>query len=64
MSSLLTRRGRKRVIYVSCNPATMARDIGSMASDYEIEKIQPVDMFPQTYHTEAVAKMSLKKEIG
>jgi 23S rRNA (uracil1939-C5)-methyltransferase len=51
----------KRVVYVSCNPATMARDIGHMASHYEIQEIQPVDMFPQTYHTEAVAKLRLKK---
>ena len=54
----------KRIIYVSCNPATMARDIGLMSTNYETEAIQPVDMFPQTYHIEAVAKMSLKKEIG
>jgi 23S rRNA (uracil1939-C5)-methyltransferase len=52
----------KRVIYVSCNPATMARDIGLLDSNYEIQEIQPVDMFPQTYHTEAVAKMNLKKK--
>ena len=52
----------KRIIYVSCNPATMARDIGLMSTNYETEAIQPVDMFPQTYHIEAVAKMRLKKK--
>ena len=52
----------KRIIYVSCNPTTMARDIGMMSTNYETEAIQPVDMFPQTYHIEAVAKMRLKKK--
>lgn len=44
----------ERVIYVSCNPATQARDLGVLCQDYEIEAIQPVDMFPQTYHIENV----------
>lgn len=47
----------ERIIYVSCNPATMARDIGQMSKDYEVVEIQPVDMFPHTYHIEAVAKL-------
>jgi 23S rRNA (uracil1939-C5)-methyltransferase len=54
----------KKIIYVSCNPATMARDMGQMSQDYEIVEIQPVDMFPHTYHIEAVAKMRLKKKEG
>lgn len=44
-----------RVVYVSCNPQTMARDIALLTSNYKLEKVQPVDMFPQTYHVEAVA---------
>ena len=51
----------KKVIYVSCNPATMARDIGEMISNYELIEIQPFDMFPHTYHVEAVAKLNLRK---
>lgn len=50
----------KKIVYVSCNPATMARDIGNMGREYDIEEIQPVDMFPHTYHIECVAKLVLK----
>jgi len=50
----------KKVVYVSCNPATMARDIGRMSDRYLVKEIQPVDMFPHTYHIEAVAKMALQ----
>ncbi len=49
--------GTERIIYVSCNPATMARDLGTMSQTYHIVEIQPVDMFPQTYHIEAIAKL-------
>jgi 23S rRNA (uracil1939-C5)-methyltransferase len=50
----------ERIVYVSCNPATMARDIARMSEKYVIKEIQPVDMFPHTYHIEAVAKMALR----
>ena len=49
------------IIYISCNPATMGRDIGHMIQDYELIEIQPVDMFPHTYHIEAIAKLCLRK---
>ncbi len=52
----------ERIIYISCNPTTMARDIGQMTKYYDLVEIQPVDMFPQTYHIEAVAKLWLKKQ--
>jgi 23S rRNA (uracil1939-C5)-methyltransferase len=45
----------KRIVYVSCNPATQARDCEIFSQKYIIEKVQPVDMFPQTYHVESVA---------
>jgi 23S rRNA (uracil1939-C5)-methyltransferase len=52
--------GVKKMVYVSCNPATLARDLGSMTEKYEATEIQPVDMFPHTYHVESVAKIRLK----
>lgn len=50
----------KRIVYVSCNPATQARDIALMADAYRIEKTQPVDMFPHTNHVENICLLERK----
>lgn len=57
----LAELGPKTIVYVSCNPVTQARDLGQLShKGYKVEKIQPVDMFPQTYHVETV--VLLKKD--
>ena len=49
-----------KIVYVSCNTATQARDIGLLGEKYSVEKIQPVDMFPHTHHIECVVLLKLK----
>ncbi|MEX2585379.1 MAG: 23S rRNA (uracil(1939)-C(5))-methyltransferase RlmD [Balneolaceae bacterium] len=48
------------LIYVSCNPSTLARDLKELSDAYHVERVKPVDMFPQTYHIEAIASLSAK----
>ena len=50
----------RRVVYVSCNPATQARDLAILGSKYEVVEIQPVDMFPHTHHVENVVNLKLR----
>ena len=53
----------ERIVYVSCNPASQARDLAMMSPMYEITAVQPVDMFPHTMHVENVCALKLKDKI-
>ncbi|MBT6815638.1 MAG: 23S rRNA (uracil(1939)-C(5))-methyltransferase RlmD [Flavobacteriales bacterium] len=52
--------GAKRIVYISCNSATQARDLSLMDNLYKVTQIQPVDMFPQTHHVENIVVLELK----
>lgn len=52
----------KKIVYVSCNPATQARDLALLHVKYDITAVQPVDMFPHTQHVENVVALKLRKE--
>lgn len=57
---MLDRLGAKKIVYVSCNPATQARDVDLLKDNYKVVSLQPVDMFPQTHHVENIALLELK----
>ena len=49
-----------RIVYVSCNPATQARDLELLSTKYDVTRVQPVDMFPQTHHVENIVLLTAK----
>ena len=51
------------VVYISCNPATQARDLAMLDEKYTVTRIQPVDMFPHTLHIENVVQLKLKQSL-
>lgn len=61
---VIAHMGPERVVYVSCNPATLARDLKHLSDrGYQVKEIQPVDMFPQTVHTETCVRIERVKSI-
>ena len=58
--NVILRTSPERLVYVSCNPATQARDLALLSEKYEIDAVQPVDMFPHTQHVENVVRLSLR----
>src|SRR5690554_2736273 len=57
---MMLRIAAEKIVYVSCNPATQARDVASLADSYHVAAIQPVDMFPHTFHVENVVLLTKK----
>lgn len=58
--SSLIKLSPSKIVYISCNPSTLARDLSFLKDTYEILEIQPVDMFPHTYHVETIALLHKK----
>lgn len=58
---MLLQAAPEKIVYVSCNPATQARDLAILSTSYSVEAIQPVDMFPHTMHVENVVRLVIRK---
>jgi 23S rRNA (uracil1939-C5)-methyltransferase len=54
---MLQQMAPQRIVYVSCNPATQARDLALLNDAYRVTAVQPVDMFPHTHHVENVVAL-------
>lgn len=61
---VILRAAPRLIVYVSCNPATQARDVALLDKDYKVMEIQPVDMFPHTHHVENVVKLVSRQSLG
>ena len=59
INQILETQARK-IVYISCNPATQARDLTLLKTKYDIGRIRPVDMFPHTQHVENIVELILK----
>ncbi len=57
---MLLKVAANKIVYISCNPATQARDLALLDDKYKVTKLQPVDMFPQTHHVENIALLELR----
>ena len=55
-------KGIREIIYISCNPIALAKDLLELKEDYDIVEIQPFDMFPQTKNVETFVKLKLKEK--
>ena len=60
--SILQQKMPRKIVYISCNPATLVRDLKELEQQYSVQEIQPVDMFPFTSHVECVAVLELKQD--
>ena len=61
--STLINKKVPQIIYVSCDPETLARDLEYLSSYYKVDYVQPVDMFPQTAHCESIVRLVLQNKI-
>ena len=60
VADVILKAAPQRMVYVSCNPASQARDLAILCRDYRITAVQPVDMFPHTMHVENVVALERK----
>jgi 23S rRNA (uracil1939-C5)-methyltransferase len=64
VTRMIVKAEPQRIVYVSCNAATQARDLKILTEKYTITGVQPVDMFPHTMHVENIVSLELGKGVG